>query len=249
MAQMCPAKSTIVPFKKQMYSSGSIILSYIDDKCICVSIHAPTRGATHFAPSSDRRTRSFNPRTHEGCDVELPALGLDSSVFQSTHPRGVRHILIYYIVCYDGFNPRTHEGCDQGRGGTTGSRGVSIHAPTRGATVELPALALILRCFNPRTHEGCDKRERRAAQTRTVSIHAPTRGATEKRGLQQNVPDVSIHAPTRGATDLVKDDEPAQQVSIHAPTRGATYKGYSANSWYRCFNPRTHEGCDKDSSP
>ncbi len=46
MAQMCPAKSTIVPFKKQMYGSGSIILSYKDDKCICVSIHAPTRGAT-----------------------------------------------------------------------------------------------------------------------------------------------------------------------------------------------------------
>lgn len=49
MAQMCPAKSTIVPFKKQMYSSGSIILSYIDDKCICVSIHAPTRGATAYS--------------------------------------------------------------------------------------------------------------------------------------------------------------------------------------------------------
>ena len=28
MVQMCPAKSIIVPFKKQMYSSGSIILSY-----------------------------------------------------------------------------------------------------------------------------------------------------------------------------------------------------------------------------
>lgn len=46
MVQMCPAKSIIVPFKKQMYSSGSIILSYKDDKCICVSIHASTRGAT-----------------------------------------------------------------------------------------------------------------------------------------------------------------------------------------------------------
>lgn len=49
MAQMCPAKSTIVPFKKQMYSSGSIILSYKDDKCICVSIHAPARGATAYS--------------------------------------------------------------------------------------------------------------------------------------------------------------------------------------------------------
>ena len=52
MAQMCPAKSIIVPFKKQMYSSGSIILSYKDDKCICASIHAPTRGATYENRSS-----------------------------------------------------------------------------------------------------------------------------------------------------------------------------------------------------
>ena len=90
MAQICPAKSTIVPFKKQMYSSGSIILSYKDDKCICVSIHAPTRGATGHdalyvwcrlvsihAPTRGateqsvvdmNNTSSFNPRTHEGCD-------------------------------------------------------------------------------------------------------------------------------------------------------------------------------------
>ena len=69
MAQICPAKSTIVPFKKQMYSSGSIILSYKDDKCICVSIHAPTRGATKTLVSLIWALRSFNPRTHEGCDI------------------------------------------------------------------------------------------------------------------------------------------------------------------------------------
>ena len=67
MVQMCPAKSIIVPFKKQMYSSGSIILSYKDDKCICVSIHAPTRGATYNK-----------------------TLELSVESFQSTHPRGVR---------------------------------------------------------------------------------------------------------------------------------------------------------------
>ena len=69
MAQICPAKSTIVPFKKQMYSSGSIILSYKDDKCICVSIHAPTRGATCSAHNWLRYNMGFNPRTHEGCDL------------------------------------------------------------------------------------------------------------------------------------------------------------------------------------
>ncbi len=56
MAQICPAKSTIVPFKKQMYSSESIILSYKDDKCICVSIHAPTRGATVARQGDTSRT-------------------------------------------------------------------------------------------------------------------------------------------------------------------------------------------------
>ena len=68
MVQMCPAKSIIVPFKKQMYSSGSIILSYKDDKCICVSIHAPTRGATIIKIQCAVVIQSFNPRTHEGCD-------------------------------------------------------------------------------------------------------------------------------------------------------------------------------------
>lgn len=68
MVQMCPAKSTIVPFKKQMYSSGSIILSYKDDKCICVSIHAPTRGCDFSALMRLTSWNGFNPRTHEGCD-------------------------------------------------------------------------------------------------------------------------------------------------------------------------------------
>ena len=112
MAQMCPAKSTIVPFKKQMYSSGSIILSYKDDKCICVSIHAPMRGATF-----------------------LKLVHFEFSMFQSTHPRGVRlvcHGLIKFC-CY-----------------------VSIHAPTRGATKGIYYFGNLLHCFNPRTHEGCD---------------------------------------------------------------------------------------------
>ena len=90
MAQICPAKSTIVPFKKQMYSSGSIILSYKDDKCICVSIHAPTRGATGCTRFAHSSLLSFNPRTHEGCD----------------------NFKISTISRTLSFNPRTHEGCD-----------------------------------------------------------------------------------------------------------------------------------------
>ena len=91
MVQMCPAKSTIVPFKKQMYSSGSIILSYKDDKCICVSIHAPTRGATHCHQQLvDALIVSIHAPTRGATGELLPIFY--QWVFQSTHPRGVRHI-------------------------------------------------------------------------------------------------------------------------------------------------------------
>ena len=76
-----------------------------------VSIHAPTRGATRlqkvrlkskirFQSTHPRGVRhrflkelltdtSFNPRTHEGCDLSK-SLNSVSLMFQSTHPRGVR---------------------------------------------------------------------------------------------------------------------------------------------------------------
>ena len=134
MAQICPAKSTIVPFKKQMYSSGSIILSYKDDKCICVSIHAPTRGATKIwqeqkqfnrvsihAPTRGATARLLCPRITGAVSIHAPTRGATSfcylyiafHVFQSTHPRGVRLAF-----------PYEHDQVLQ----------VSIHAPTRGAT-------------------------------------------------------------------------------------------------------------------
>ena len=40
----------------------------------------------------------------------------------------------------------------------------------------------------------------------------------------------------------------SRKVSIHAPTRGATLGLIPVYSFFLSFNPRTHEGCDKDSS-
>ena len=99
-----------------------------------VSIHAPTKGATVCPSSFILEYLCFNPRTHEGCDCNLPVasgydmmfqsthprrvrLGIDIEQavtlwFQSTHPRRVRHARthpVWYPAC---FNPRTHEGCD-----------------------------------------------------------------------------------------------------------------------------------------
>ena len=178
MVQMCPAKSIIVPFKKQMYSSGSIILSYKDDKCICVSIHAPTRGATSstlfsgtsshvsiHAPTrgATRYVFEYNVKdkfqsTHpRGVRPEYRYVGIAKLLFQSTHPRGVRRFGVNSVILIVRFQS-THP-----RGVrpvpflvAKGSLNVSIHAPTRGATSNCKLLLYISR----------------------VSIHAPTRGAT-----------------------------------------------------------------------
>ena len=114
MAQMCPAKSTIVPFKKQMYSSGSIILSYKDDKCICVSIHAPTRGATYNK-----------------------TLELSVESFQSTHPRGVRQNPKVMTIHQKVSIHAPTRGATSQRSLRYCICSVSIHAPTRGATSQV----------------------------------------------------------------------------------------------------------------
>ena len=55
---------------------------------------------------------------------------------------------------------------------------------------------------------------------------------------------VSIHAPVKGATlDFIEFDF-VLIVSIHAPVKGATRRLERDCRKYRCFNPRTREGCD-----
>ena len=99
----------------------------------------------------------FNPRTHMGCDDCVPVgdlsrrisihaptwgatvyslYGSGGSLFQSTHPHGVRLI-----------KPALNTSCVP----------ISIHAPTWGAT--LLSLWSVYSCenFNPRTHMGCDR--------------------------------------------------------------------------------------------
>ena len=79
--------------------------------------------------------RSFNPRTHTGCDSVSKMIGLLLHTFQSTHPHGVR--LACWYFAHDGYAFQS-----------THPHGVrlrvyfsliflyfiSIHAPTRGAT-------------------------------------------------------------------------------------------------------------------
>ncbi len=100
-----------------------------------VSIHAPAWGATPSTTAWTKWGACFNPRTRVGCDrhhhptkgntgmvsIHAPAWGATQTVhsttplppqFQSTHPRGVRHVHGTRITRNTSFNPRTRVGCD-----------------------------------------------------------------------------------------------------------------------------------------
>ena len=61
---------------------------------IVISIHAPARGATYHKNFRGETIVNFNPRTREGCDLQGQVRCLRLLRFQSTHPRGVRLMVI-----------------------------------------------------------------------------------------------------------------------------------------------------------
>ena len=90
-------------------------------------------GCDRTSPPPWTPGRNFNPRTHVGCDqdhrrarpvagisIHAPTWGATSTLFfcrppdlfQSTHPRGVRHPSRRWRRGLGYFNPRTHVGCD-----------------------------------------------------------------------------------------------------------------------------------------
>ncbi len=102
---------------------------------------------------------------------------------------------------------------------------VSIHAPTRGATVPLALFLVLIKVLFQSTHpHGVRRPNSRHLITVTIIV--------------------SIHAPTRGATMVNRHNEQLRGVSIHAPTRGATLNNNMPALIKKCFNPRTHTGCD-----
>ncbi len=121
-----------------------------------ISIHAPTRGATHKAKNGGSQ-QDFNPRSHERSDRDTVILSLLS---QNFNPRSHERSDVWRGgSCRGGrdFNPRSHERSDFLLNKDSKDNIISIHAPTRGATEILLARSL----------------------KSMISIHAPTRGATQ----------------------------------------------------------------------
>ena len=204
------------------------------------------RGERQSGQHRHRLPSGFNPRSHEGNDLNVSRPSFSSSVFQSTFPRGERPYVLQLVLKFCQFQstfPRGErqsnlDGNIAGNGvsihvptrGTThgavkGSCGkrVSIHVPTRGTTAASRQAAAENPCFNPRSHEGND---------------------TKMRFYEANL-DVSIHVPTRGTTWSRNDDQ--LRISGFNPRSHEGNDPIAVLEWSQgwSFNPRSHEGNDE----
>ena len=146
-----------------------------------VSIHAPARGATEMAPKQQPLSFGFNPRAREGRDSDYSANQITLAEFQSTRPRGARHVNgILSISGLTGFNPRAREGRDmQSSNPPSSPYPVSIHAPARGATqVEQEEITAKYEFQSTRPRGARHRLNLFILGPLMVSIHAPARGAT-----------------------------------------------------------------------
>ena len=145
-----------------------------------VSIHAPAWGATARSPITSMPSSSFNPRTRVGCDVVYSRSIPDNDAFQSTHPRGVRHLVPAQIRGHGLFQSTHPRGVRPAEKlGLVKPDGFQSTHPTRVRQHGLPRAAVGAIGFNPRTRVGCDGTAGGLRPVRGwVSIHAPAWGAT-----------------------------------------------------------------------
>ena len=125
---------------------------------ICISIHAPAKGATPVqsdSPVPPRFQSTLPRRERHGVTAYLsPCIK-----FQSTLPRRERHSAVNCGHICPNFNPRSREGSDLDQENGRQCGGISIHAPAKGATQSITKhkLQQVFQSTLPR-------RERRAAR-------------------------------------------------------------------------------------
>ena len=192
------------------------------------------------------RASPFQSRTCEGCDGKSNCGKTALRWFQSTHPRGVRPLLLMIRSSDTSFNPRTRVGCDCFLRIQTTYMLVSIHAPAWGATVAKTSILVGEMAFQSthprgvRRSAGWSKYPTRQFQSThprgvrrlrgsflvvfsQVSIHAPAWGATSGENMASSTSSEFQSTHPRGVRQGHPDrPRRAARVSIHAPAWGAT---------------------------
>ena len=189
---------------------------------LIISIHASAREATTRGSAKVKKDEiSIHASAREATGLGWKSD--DAEQFQSTPPRGRRHIvrLRDKLIIY--FNPRLREGGDAIKPFLNSSNfnfnprlreggdiipqiadadggDISIHASAREATYYYPQTTFF----------------------HSISIHASAREATSKNAFCGFIPFISIHASAREATPPGQPQERMDDISIHASAREAT---------------------------
>ena len=122
----------------------------------CVSIHAPTWGATSLPATGSHRQDCFNPRPHMGGDGMALHHEASQDCFNPRPHMGGDCVIAPISIAFQSFNPRPHMGGDTGKVYVVEGQFVSIHAPTWGATEPSAHGRNYKSSFNPRPHMGGD---------------------------------------------------------------------------------------------
>ena len=213
-------------------------------KSVKISIHAPTWGATCISSTTDESNPDFNPRTHVGCDLRDFLSTSIWTIFQSTHPRGVRPNTKAVVRASSEFQSTHPRGV---RPAPTiprvQSSTISIHAPTWGATPNNKYFLCDLR-FQSTHPRGVRQSIKQFFRFQNLFQSTHPRGVRPQTftlffvfcyfnprthvgcdtGIYKDIFTVyiSIHAPTWGATFYLSTLSTLCGISIHAPTWGAT---------------------------
>ena len=121
-----------------------------------ISIHAPTRGATHHLRNRRGYWCHFNSRPYARGDSTINNCVADQMISIHAPTRGATAVGWLFLCAWCNFNSRPYARGDAMILSRLFISQISIHAPTRGAT-------------GGHSADGCQAR---------ISIHAPTRGAT-----------------------------------------------------------------------
>ena len=175
---------TCINFNPHSHEGSDLVTDSPPFSC-SISIHTPTKGATHFFLQLRQSFSYFNPHSHEGSDASFT---------------------IAFSFCVN-FNPHSHEGSDGYCSNTAViSSSISIHTPTKGAT-DLMQSGTLLTIFQ----STLPRRERLLLRNNVHSdcIFQSTLPRRERPGstLYEHIGHmISIHTPTKGATAILTNN-------------------------------------------
>ena len=209
-----------------------------------ISIRAPAWGAT-----SEAQRRALPERV----SIRAPAWGATCIVwmastmlsFQSTRPRGARHISPSADLTGSVFQSTCPRGARRDEAGVLQHESlVSIHAPAWGATRRSPRCRPRCRCFNPRARVGRDAGPS-APACRPARFNPRARVGRDVPGAPTNTAIVCFNPRAHMGRDETTRTATLRPTSFNPRAhvgRDATYSMIAR--WQTSFNPRARAGRD-----